>query len=155
MDEQIKQAFLQYLQEKSGASTEQEFQTYLKQLGEEGIQQAYQEFLQAMQEQQVQAAKFGAKLNYIRSLRGLCPDGSTPKFFKEGGRICKKCASKVITAKQGNPIEEFKASRGNKAQFKNKYDKDQLAGRKPVGRDRYGRLLYLNGDRQAVPAENK
>ena len=39
------------------------------------IAQMIQAVVQQMQQQQVQAAKFGAKLNYIRQLRGLCPEG--------------------------------------------------------------------------------
>lgn len=155
MDEQVKQAFIQYLQQKSGAQSEEEFQSYLQELGEEGIQQAYQEFMQLLQQQQVQSAKFGAKLNYIKFLRGQCPDGSTPQYFKQGGHICKKCASQVITAQEGSPVEVFRVIRKNKARFGNKYDEDQLAGRKPVSRDSTGTPLYLNGDGKLVKARNK
>lgn len=111
MDEQIKQAFIQYLQQKSGAQTEEEFQNYVQSLGEEGIQQAYQEFIQLLQQQQVQSAKFGAKLNYIKYLRGQCPEGTESYYLKNGGHICRKCASKVVSASTGNVITDFKLQR--------------------------------------------
>lgn len=119
MDEQIQQAFMQYLQQKSGAKTEQEFEQYVKNLGEEGLKKEYQEFIQELQQQQVQAAKFGAKLNYIERLRGVCPEGSQMVYYKMGGRICKKC-QKMEQGKNfsKNPIEAFKSKHRMK-KFKN------------------------------------
>ena len=38
-----------------------------------------------------QAARFGAKLNYIRQLKGQCPEGYKMEYYKEGGQLCKKC----------------------------------------------------------------
>lgn len=52
--------------------------------------------------QAAQSAKFGAKLNYIRSLRGICPDGYETQYFKAGGQLCKKCVKK----KQAAPKKE-------------------------------------------------
>lgn len=39
----------------------------------------------------------------------------------------------------------------NKKKYGTKYDPDQLAGRKSVGKDKQGRDLYLNGDGEAMP----
>jgi hypothetical protein len=50
---------------------------------------------QQSQEQQVRAAKFGAKLNYIKQLRGDCPEGYETAYYKAGGRLCKKCMKKA------------------------------------------------------------
>jgi preprotein translocase subunit SecF len=69
-EQQMQQAFLQYLAEQTGAKSEQELEQVIQQLGEDGLKQAYTQFVQAMQQQQVQAAKFGAKLNYIKQLKG-------------------------------------------------------------------------------------
>lgn len=55
------------------------------------IAQMIQQVAQQMQQQQVQAARFGAKLNYIRQLKGQCPEGYKMEYYKEGGQLCKKC----------------------------------------------------------------
>lgn len=113
-EQQLKQAFIQFLVQKTGAKTEQELESAIQQLGEQGLQKAYQEFISMIQQQQVQAAKFGAKLNYIRSLRGQCPEGYEMQYFKSGGQLCKKCVQKAM--KKGgnlsdNPIDSFKCGR--------------------------------------------
>ena len=117
MDEQqLQQAFLQYLMQETGAQNEQQLQQVIQQLGEDGLKQAYAQFMQAMQQQQVQAARFGAKLNYIKQLNGQCPDGMQMQYYKVGGRLCKKC----MQAKQNggelenestNPVDAFKCGR--------------------------------------------
>lgn len=55
------------------------------------IAQMIQQVAQQMQQQQVRAAKFGAKLNYIKQLKGQCPDGYKMEYYKKGGQLCKKC----------------------------------------------------------------
>ena len=55
------------------------------------IAQMIQQVARQMQQQQVQAARFGAKLNYIRQLKGQCPEGYKMEYYKEGGQLCKKC----------------------------------------------------------------
>lgn len=59
------------------------------------IAQMIQAVAQQMQQSQVRAAKFGAKLNYIRQLRGECPEGYEMKYYKSGGKMCKKCIKKA------------------------------------------------------------
>ena len=114
-EQQLQQAFLQYLMQKTGAQDEQQLEQVVQQLGEDGLEQAYAQFMQEMQQQQVQAAKFGAKLNYIKKLNGQCPEGMEMYYYKQGGRLCRKC----IQAKQNeeeieypsNPIDAFKCGR--------------------------------------------
>ena len=36
----------------------------------------------------------GAKINYLRSLLNICPEGQELAFFKAGGKVCSKCAAK-------------------------------------------------------------
>lgn len=158
MDEQqMQQAFLQYLVQQTGAKSQEELEQIIQQMGEDGLKQAYAQFVQAMQQQQVQAAKFGAKLNYIKQLNGQCPQGMEMHYFKQGGRLCKKCMQMEaqggpVGKPKGDAITQFKAAVGrNKKKFGNKYDADQLAGRKPVGKDSQGRNLYLDGDGNAKP----
>ena len=71
------------------------------------IAQMIQSVAKQMQQQQVQAAKFGAKLNYIRQLNGKCPDGYEMQYFKQGGKVCKKCVAK----QSQNPVDSFRCGR--------------------------------------------
>ncbi len=79
------------------------------------LAQMIQAVAQQMQQQQVQAAKFGAKLNYIRQLRGLCPEGQELEYYRDGGRLCKKCVQKHKMQDGGevpsNPVDAFKCGR--------------------------------------------
>lgn len=67
----------------------------VEQAAKQGDKQAMQimQIVQQIMEQQnqAQAAKHGAKLNYLASLRGICPEGSHTEYFKAGGQICRKC----------------------------------------------------------------
>lgn len=111
-EQQMQQAFLQYLMEQTGAQNEQQLQQIIQQMGEEGLKQAYAQFMQEVQQQQVQAAKFGAKLNYIRRLNGQCPEGQYMQYYKVGGRLCKKCMkARQDREEPEDPIEAFKCGR--------------------------------------------
>lgn len=55
-------------------------------------------------EQQAQVARNGAKLNYIKRLKGECPDGYEMTYFKAGGKVCKKCQKKVEKACGGKTL---------------------------------------------------
>lgn len=114
-EQELQQAFIQFLAQKTGAKNQQELEAAIQQLGEEGLKQAYAEFMQMMQQQQVRAAKFGAKLNYIKQLRGQCPDGYEVKYFKKGGLMTKECVACKQNAQEvqepSDPIEAFKCGR--------------------------------------------
>ena len=114
-EQELQQAFIQFLAQKTGAKTQQELEATIQQLGEEGLKQAYAEFMQLIQQQQVRAAKFGAKINYIKKLRGQCPDGYELQYYKSGGQLCKKCMKKQVIQEGGNvpqdPIDQFKCGR--------------------------------------------
>lgn len=114
-EQELQQAFIQFLAQKTGAKTQQELEAAIQQLGEEGLKQAYAEFIQLIQQQQVQAAKFGAKINYIKKLRGQCPDGYELQYYKSGGQLCKKCMKKQVMQDGGDlpqdPIDQFKCGR--------------------------------------------
>lgn len=91
------------------------------------IAQMIQQVAQAMQQQGVQAAKFGAKLNYIKQLRGQCPDGYEMQSYKVGGKVCKKCMKKkeqggeMPQAQQGMSVrEEFMKCGGKTKKMKKK-----------------------------------
>lgn len=113
-EQELQQAFIQFLAQKTGAKTQQELEQVIQQLGEDGLKKAYAEFMQMMQQQQVQAAKFGAKINYIRSLRGQCPEGYELQYYKAGGQLCKKCIRKQMMQEEKepqNPVDQFKCGR--------------------------------------------
>lgn len=114
-EQQLQQAFLQYLMQKTGAQNEQQLEQVVQQLGEDGLKQAYAQFMQEMQQQQVQAAKFGAKLNYIKKLNGQCPEGTEMYYYKQGGRLCKKCIQRQQREQEAeepsDPIKAFKCGR--------------------------------------------
>ncbi len=89
----------------------------IKQAAESGDQKAgqlwsaIQQVAQAMSQQSgqapTQAARNGAKLNYVKELKGICPEG----YLKTGGR-CKPCEAKM-KAQGGDmdPVKSFKAGR--------------------------------------------
>lgn len=126
-EKQLQQAFIQFLAKKLGAKDQKDLERKVQQLGEEGLKAAYAEFQQAMQGQ-TKVAKLGAKLDYVKSLRGQCPSGYEVTYFSQGGNLvkgCKKC-------QQGSTIEEDVIE-----QFKcgKKIKKHQLGGtpkRKPL-----------------------
>ena len=131
----------------------------------------FKKVLQALQQGDVQTAKqliqqlagkpmarLGAKLNYIRSLKGDCPEGQEVKYFKQGGQMKCKCVDKAAggeKVKDGKKeIADFKkACKGRKfedgGKSKPKYTKDQIAGRTPV-KTVNGVKYFLNGDGQVV-----
>lgn len=86
----------------------------IEQAADQGDEQAKQIVTLIQQvAQQVQSAKFGAKLNYIKSLRGMCPEGTEMKYYKVGGKVCKKCMAKQALQQGGDldPIEAYKCGR--------------------------------------------
>lgn len=124
MDEQQLQQQIVQLVQAAMQGDEQATQQIqqIMQAAQQGDQQAtqlaqmIQYVAQQMQQQQVQAAKFGAKLNYIKQLRGVCPDGYEMQYFKKGGRFCKQCVAKQKRMEQGgiapsNPVDAFKCGR--------------------------------------------
>lgn len=156
MDErQMQQAFLQYLMQKTGAQDESQLEQVIQQLGEDGLKQAYTQFMQEMQQQQVQAAKFGAKLNYIKKLNGQCPEGMEMHYYKQGGRLCRKC----MQAKQNReekessskPIDSFKC--GRKIKKNQKGGSFQDAFNNAYGKYRY--FIYNGNIYSANKIKNK
>lgn len=115
-EQELQKAFLAYLiqdaaQQGIQLQSEQDLQAYAQQLGEEGIKAKYQEFMQKMQGGTM--AKLGAKLEYIKKLKGVCPEGYEMSYYKVGGRICKTCQKmhKMEAAQKGkklNVVQQFK-----------------------------------------------
>lgn len=84
----------------------------------QNIEQAAQAFSQAVQQtqatqqQQTIAARHGAKLNYLKSLKNQCPEGQEPYYYKKGGMVKCGCAGKKFEdggeVKKENAITRFK-----------------------------------------------
>lgn len=125
LDEKQK-AFVAYLIEISGAKSESELNQYIQELGEEGLQEQRKQFEQLMTQgiEQIQTAAKGAKLNYIKALRGQCPEGFEMNYFKKGGVICSKCIKKV-QAQQATP----KAEKGTKVVRDFRAEMDKCGGK--------------------------
>lgn len=119
MDEQMQQQLVQLVQDYMQGDQQaiQQIQQIM-QVAKSGDQQAIQiaQALQNIMEQMKQSAKFGAKLNYVKYLREICPDGYEMKTFKKGGALCKKCMKKASEGTQfdspkSDPISEFRCGR--------------------------------------------
>lgn len=117
--EELQKAFMAYLIQDAQAQgiqlqSEQDLQAYAEQLGEDGIKAKYQEFIQKMQGGAM--AKLGAKLQYYKKLKGICPEGYEMTYFKVGGKICKSCQKKQMekggkAQKKLNAVQKFKQER--------------------------------------------
>lgn len=83
--------------------------------GDQQAAQAIQVLQQAMQggqqaaPQQAPAAKNGAKLNYLKQLKGKCPEGEELVYMKKGGLVCPVCQKKKLEeGAKVNKTEFFK-----------------------------------------------
>ena len=84
------------------------YETYkqVKDMGEEGLKQLKSTYSKIM-ESKTTYAKLGAKLNYIKQLRGECPEGYEIEKYLAGG--CVACRKKM---KEGaSVVERFKSEK--------------------------------------------
>lgn len=118
MDEQqLQEQIVQLVQDAMQGNQEatQKIQQIM-QAAQQGDQQAVQlaQMIQqvAQQMQQVQSAKFGAKLNYVKQLKGKCPIGYEMRYYKVGGKLCSECIKEEKESKRPlNTIDAFKCGR--------------------------------------------
>lgn len=118
-EQELQKAFMAFLIEDAAAQgvkiqSEEDLKAYAQQLGKEGLQAKYQEFMQRMQGGV--KAKLGAKLDYIRKIKGLCAEDEELVYMKRGGRMCPVCEKKkkAMKAKEGeklDAVKEFKCGR--------------------------------------------
>lgn len=84
---------------------------------EQVLEQALTQFLQEMQG--AQKARLGAKLNYIRSLKGNAPEGMDIEYYKCGGQVKKKFVKKNACGSKGMAaVKAFKDKCGSKIKKK-------------------------------------
>ena len=84
---------------------------------EQVLEQALTQFLQEIQG--AQKARLGAKLNYIRSLKGNAPEGMDIEYYKCGGQVKKKFVKKNACGSKGMAaVKAFKDKCGSKMKKK-------------------------------------
>lgn len=121
------------------------YETYkqVKDMGEEGLKQLKSTYSKIM-ESKTTYAKLGAKLNYIKQLRGECPEGYEIEKYLAGG--CVACRKKM---KEGaSVVERFKSEKcGGK--MKKKVTKAS-GGNKMPKKNRVTERSYIDDDRQEL-----
>lgn len=122
MDDQ--KEFIQVLAAVMGVKSQEQLESGIKALGEDGIKTMYETYKQVkdmgeeglkqlkstyskIMESKTTYAKLGAKLNYIKQLRGECPEGYEIEKYLAGG--CVACRKKM---KEGaSVVERFKSEK--------------------------------------------
>lgn len=116
MNEEQK-AFTAYLIKVLNPKDAADFENKVAQLSENELKEFYKQY-KAMEGNQISMAKLGAKLSYVQTLRGECPEGYEVGKYMAGG--CVKCKKKAEGAKV---VDIFKDKCGGKA--KKRVKKDQ------------------------------
>ena len=116
MNEEQK-AFTAYLIKVLNPKDAADFENKVAQLSENDLREFYKQY-KAMEGNQISMAKLGAKLSYVQTLRGECPEGYEVEKYMAGG--CVKCKKKAEGAKV---VDIFKDKCGGKA--KKRVKKDQ------------------------------
>lgn len=116
MNEEQK-AFTAYLIKVLNPKDAADFENKIAQLSENELKEFYKQY-KAMGGNQISMAKLGAKLSYVQTLRGECPEGYEVEKYMAGG--CVKCKKKAEGAKV---VDIFKDKCGGKA--KKRVKKDQ------------------------------
>ena len=111
------QTFTAYLIKVLNPKDEADFENKVAQLSENDLREFYKQY-KAMEGNQISMAKLGAKLSYVQTLRGECPEGYEVEKYMAGG--CVKCKKKAEGAKV---VDIFKDKCGGKA--KKRVKKDQ------------------------------
>lgn len=111
------QAFTAYLIKVLNPKDAADFENKVAQLSENDLKEFYKQY-KAMEGNQISMAKLGAKLSYVQTLRGECPEGYEVEKYMAGG--CVKCKKKAEGAKV---VDIFKDKCGGKA--KKRVKKDQ------------------------------
>lgn len=116
MNEEQK-AFTAYLIKVLNPKDAADFENKVAQLSENELKEFYKQY-KAMEGNQISMDKLGAKLSYVQTLRGECPEGYEVEKYMAGG--CVKCKKKAEGAKV---VDIFKDKCGGKA--KKRVKKDQ------------------------------
>lgn len=112
MDEQMQQQIVQLVQ--AAMNGDQQASQQIQQIMQTAeMIQAVAQQMQTSQQTSPSMAKNGAKLNYIKELRGICPEGYEMQSYKVGGKVCKKCIKKKEEGDKitQNAVDAFKCGR--------------------------------------------
>lgn len=86
--------------------------------GDQQAMQIAQMIQQVIQAMKTPKAKYGTKLDYIKRIKGDCPEGEEKIYLKNGGCLCRKKQDggeiKEAPKKKMNAVEAFKAACGKK-----------------------------------------
>ena len=133
----------------------QQVQQTMQSMSQQDLEQVQQQAQQLM-EQQTQKAQKGAKLQYLKLLKGTCPEGYDLNFYKKGGKVCSQCEKRMAEKKQ-SPIEQFKSkNKKTKATLvdktkvpikKNFVKKDQKGGIVPTDTIHVRQKIYSLNDK--------
>lgn len=151
MNEEQK-AFTAYLIKILKPKDQRDFESKIAQLSEDDLKEYYKQF-KTMEGNQISFAKIGAKLNYIQSLRGTCPEGYEVEKFMAGG--CVKCRKKA--AEGTKVVDIFKEKCGGKAK-KRVTKKKNMGGTVDtswtVPKDQKGSKVEVNGHRAKITSKD-
>ena len=132
---------MQFLSEELGTNDPKKIQNYLKGLDEnkqKALATKYQQWKEAKKKKQATKAAHGAKLDYIKSLKHICPEGEELVYFKKGGLMQCGCVGKKL--EKGDKVE--KAASGAVARFKQagKIKEDRTPNYPPQGTNKTNRF---------------
>ena len=117
IDQQPEEAIKQLIQ--SGAKPEEIMQIVQVGAQQGKIRPEVASAIQQMFQQQLQAAKHGAKLQYLKSLKHQCADNEELYYYKKGGSVgcgCKKKENGGEVIKASTGVELFREDQKKKKQ---------------------------------------
>lgn len=89
------EAFSAYLIKLFNPKNKEEFEDKVSQVSEGDMKELYKQY-KNMENDQITIAKLGAKIDYLKTLRGECPEGYEVEKLLNGG--CVKCRKKAEAA---------------------------------------------------------
>lgn len=103
------QEFAAFLMKTLEAKDQADFENKMSQMSEDQVKELYKQY--RTMKDGVAMHKLGAKIQYLQSLKGACPEGMEVEKFLAGG--CVKCRKKAEAAKQ-DAVAAFKEACGGK-----------------------------------------
>lgn len=143
-----KKEFVQVLAAVMGVQDQGELEQGIKALGEDGLKTMYETYKQVkdmggeglkqlkstyskIMESKTTYAKLGAKLNYIKQLRGECPEGYEIEKYLAGG--CVACRKKMQEG--ASVVERFKSEKCGGKMKKTKKAQDGVKLKETIAKD--------------------
>ena len=124
------------------------------------IGKAAQAFQQAYQNK-TKAAKRGAKLEYIRSLKHQCPEGEELVYYKQGGSVgcgCVKKGQSGTEMPKNNPVKKFKERKQQQPKeqtYDEKTGKMRAATKEEIEQRKKNRQDAAKGKGEGTPQRKK